>query len=165
AGCSVGCNSCDTDYKLRRRISVHAIADTVDRLMVPGHEMVWITGGEPTDHEIDPLIETLKQRGHVVCVATAGRKPIKHVPWISVSPHDYQTEQLTGAEIKLVPGHNGFDPEKWLSRFSVDGFAHRYIQPMSVDGVETGLEYCFEFLNRYPDFVLSRQDHIHWGKR
>jgi organic radical activating enzyme len=39
-------------------------------------EWVWLTGGEPTDHDIEPLCRALKTEGYKVALATAGMKLI-----------------------------------------------------------------------------------------
>ena len=43
----------------------------------------------------------------VIALATSGcRRFIPPVDWLSVSPHDYETQQLYGHEVKLVDGLN-----------------------------------------------------------
>ena len=107
AGCSVGCPGCDTDYSVHERLSVVEIGEMVDAV-TPGasrDRWVWITGGEPTDHDLAPLIAELRRRRYSIALATSGRRRfIPPVDWLSVSPHDVDTLQLYGSEVKLVHG-------------------------------------------------------------
>jgi 7-carboxy-7-deazaguanine synthase len=54
AGCSVGCAQCDTDYRVSRRLTCEEIVEEVRAVVPPAFvwPWVWITGGEPTDHDL-----------------------------------------------------------------------------------------------------------------
>jgi organic radical activating enzyme len=173
AGCSVGCAQCDTNYAVSARLQAEAIAESAD-LATPRSvkdRWAWITGGEPTDHNLKPLIAALRHFRFSIAVATAGHKRlIEPVEWLSVSPHDpEQTVQMYGNEIKLVDGLHGLSLDGWIARHpdSATDFFYRYVQPMSVNGVEDreSLWRCKLFLDRHPNWALSRQDHLVWGVR
>jgi organic radical activating enzyme len=90
AGCSVGCAQCDTDYRVDSRATAEEIVDRVTEVQPKGDRdgWVWITGGEPTDHNLRPLLSALKARGFSTAVVTSGvRRLIEPVDWLSVSPH------------------------------------------------------------------------------
>lgn len=170
AGCSVGCAQCDTDYSVSVRLEAEAIADSANALTPQSvkDRWAWITGGEPTDHDLKPLIAALRSHGFSVAVAISGHKRlIPPVEWLSVSPHNsdliYQTY---GNEIKLVDGLNGLDMNEWIQRYPDDktDFFYRYVQPMSIRGIEQkdSLWRCKLFLERHPNWALSRQDHNIW---
>lgn len=169
AGCSVGCPGCDTNYKVTTRATTDEI---VMQLVTVTPESsrdrwVWITGGEPTDHELGPLLSALRRAGYSIALATSGvRRFIPPVDWLSVSPHDLNTRQLYGSEVKLVMGLNGLDPNEWLAEHpdAETDFMYRYVQPLSVDGIETNLAECLEFIDANPNWSLSRQDHVYWNK-
>lgn len=169
AGCSVGCAECDTDYSVDSRASAAEIADRVDAATPSTlrDRWVWVTGGEPLDHNLVPLYAELRKRRFSIALATSGTKRAIHaVEWLSVSPHDLNTVQLYGNEVKLVVGLNGLDPYAWQAKFpdSQTDFMYRYVQPVWRDGAEDpeALKTCLEFLRANPNWSLSRQDHKHW---
>lgn len=172
AGCSVGCPQCDTNYQKGRKLSVEEIVQAVREVTPAGDRdgWVWVTGGEPTDHDLRPLLSGLKRAGYSTAVATSGvARLIPPVDWLSVSPHSIEAgrfHQRYGNEVKLVDGLNGLDIDAWISRWDdqID-FMYRYVQPLSVDGREdpTSLARCLAVLRHRPRWALSRQDHHHWG--
>ena len=177
AGCSVGCPGCDTDYSVERRETAERIVEEVEIVSPKGSRdrWVWITGGEPTDHDLGPLIDGLKDARFSVALATSGiRRFIPPVDWLSISPHDLNTQQLYGQEVKLVDGLKGLDIDAWVEKFpdSETDFMYRYAQPKSIFNAETGrweedpesLERCKKFaLKMGPNWGLSRQNHYAWG--
>lgn len=171
AGCSVGCPECDTDYSVDSRATASVIAQRCNETVPPGvrDRWLWLTGGEPTDHQLRPLLGALRQHRFSIAVATAGHKRmIEPVEWLSVSPHDpSKWVQLYGNEVKLVHGLNGFgidDFRKAVPDEELD-FMYKYVQPLSIGGVEdaNSLKECLQFLKHNPNWSLSRQDHVYWG--
>lgn len=173
AGCSVGCSQCDTDYKVDSRAAASEIVDRVTEVQPKGDRdaWVWITGGEPTDHDLRPLLAELKARGFSTALATSGvRRMIPPVDWLSVSPHSTdpaEFQQRYGQEIKLIDGLNGLSLDEWFAAWpdSQTDFMYRYVQPISAGGVEdpVSLARCMAFLKHHPRWALSRQDHRAWG--
>ena len=169
AGCSVGCPECDTDYKAREILSAEEIADRAaaitPKMIDP---WAWITGGEPTDHDLRPLLSALKERRFSTAVATSGQKRvIPPVDWISVSPHRTDFLQRYGNEVKVVPGLNGLTLDAWEKALGTTSFLYRYVQPIWRNGQEDpeSLQQCLAFMKSHPDWALSRQDHKHWDVR
>jgi organic radical activating enzyme len=163
-----------------RKLSPEQIASEVDKAMPGGlrERWVWITGGEPYDRDLHELLRWFRIHNFSIAVATSGvHRAIEPVDWLSVSPHDYELVQRFGAEIKLVEGLNGMDLELWLAENPDDtlDFFMRYVQPMSEaipdhrnpDGTfyEDVASYasCMKFLERHPNWSLSRQDHHRWN--
>ena len=171
AGCSVGCPGCDTDYRKKEMATPEEIAQRADAVTPPNarDRWVWITGGEPTDHDLVPLIRALRAKRFSIAVATSGhRRVIPPVDWLSVSPHDpSKWMQTYGSEVKIVPGLNGFAIEDFLRAHPDDqtDFMYRYVQPLSIEKAEDAesLRTCLEFVRANPNWALSRQDHHHWG--
>jgi 7-carboxy-7-deazaguanine synthase len=165
AGCSIGCAMCDTDYSVRERLSLHEVVERVAAITPDGlrERWVWITGGEPTDHDYEPLARALKQAGYFVAMATAGTKPVTFpFDWLSVSPHDPSTwVQKYGHELKIVPhlGNVAFD----LSPFDDGDFMFRYLQPVEVGGQMMNLAECVAVLKINPRWALSIQIHKQAG--
>lgn len=170
AGCSVGCVECDTDYGVEERVDLVTLARRVMDITPKGtrDSWAWITGGEPTDHDLRPLIRALRGHGYSTALATSGvRRFIPPVDWLSVSPHGNHLQQRYGSEIKIVDGLGGLDLESWHEANPDDSndFMYRYVQPITIGGVESksSLERCLAFLKTRPNWSLSRQDHRHWS--
>jgi organic radical activating enzyme len=170
AGCSVACPGCDTDYKKVSEASANDIAQRCVEVTpkTSRDRWAWITGGEPTDQDLRPLITALRKRRFSVAVASSGhRRLIPPVDWLSISPHDpAKWIQTYGNEVKIVPGLNGFTIADFLTAHPDDAtdFLYRYVQPLAVEGCEirASLMDCLEFLKDHPNWALSRQDHQHW---
>ena len=171
AGCSVGCGNCDTDYTLEFRHEAGTLAWLADQQVsrLVKDRWAWITGGEPADFALAPLIHALHEKRFSVAVATSGHKRlIPPVEWLSVSPHAVpEFKQTYGNEIKLVDGLNGLDLDEFIRAYpdETTDFFYRYVQPLSVNGVEMpdSLARCKQFLMHNPNWALSRQDHHVWG--
>jgi 7-carboxy-7-deazaguanine synthase len=174
AGCSVGCALCDTDYTVRERLTGPDIVARLREVCPPGDRdaWVWVTGGEPADHDLRGLTSILKGAGFSVAVASSGSaRVIPPVDWLSISPHSADPGhflQRYGNEVKLIDGLHGLDLDRWLAEWPDErtDFLYRYVQPLSVDGREdqASLARCLAFLRRHPRWALSRQDHVYWGQ-
>lgn len=160
AGCSVGCPLCDTDYRVTSRATAAEISAGV-ALITPPKTWVWITGGEPTDHDLGPLLTALG--GFRVALATSGIRPVAHRPdWLSVSPHDPgRWAQRSGDELKIIPGLNGFGLADFASPISGAKFAHRYAFPCW--GLADSVAECAAWVEGNPGWRLGVQAHKHWG--
>lgn len=161
-GCSVGCAECDTDYTVRRRVSAKEIADRA--IEFGPCEWVWITGGEPTDHDLAPLAIELTDRGFRVAIATAGvrRVPGAWYDFLAVSPHEKPDRLMakSGHQINLVHGLNGLRLADWMD-FDDSGFTHRYVTPC-YDHAEALAE-CEAFVAARPGWKLGVQQQKVWG--
>lgn len=167
-GCSVGCKQCDTDYRVYRRATVVEIVAEVDALrkQSPAAEWIWVTGGEPADHEgLWILLDCLKTVGRVA-LATSGHKTIPllyhQAAFLSVSPHGKPADLIyrQGSQINLVPGLNGLQLADWVD-FDASGFAHRYVTPC--DGRLLPVQECRDFVARNKGWKLGVQAHKSWG--
>jgi organic radical activating enzyme len=138
AGCSVGCPHCDTDYRKQETATAEEIAARADDITPKNarDRWVWVTGGEPTDHNLIALIGALRRRRFSIAVASSGhRRMIPPVDWLSISPHDpSKWVQTYGNEVKIVPGLNGFSIEDFRAAHPDDqtDFMYRYVQPLSI---------------------------------
>lgn len=175
AGCSVGCHECDTDYSVHERLEIGEILQRLAEVLRPHTSRVWITGGEPTDHDLAPLVGAIQVKlGLSVCIATAG---VRHVPiagvWWSISPHSAASWKFRGGnEIKLVPGLNGLRLADMAPVF--DGLAgetpyclHRYVQPLwdasTGQANRESLQECLEWVHSRPGWRISFQGHKQGG--
>ena len=174
AGCSVGCPECDTDY----RVGVRLTAEDIVRRCVEeaGHaKWVWVTGGEPTDHDLVPLVTELRKYGFRPALATSGVKEVTRgftfgeVPgfeFVSVSPHrvDESWVLRRGEQLNFVPGLNGL---AWDAMDGVDvsGFAQKYITPLWSHGAGSMQQVrdCVDWLDAHPGWKLGVQAHKFWS--
>lgn len=172
AGCSVGCPECDTDYRVAERLPLSALLDRVHRITWGAVEWAWVTGGEPTDHDLGPLFLGLRGLGLRVALATAGTRPVScglvagGPDFLSVSPHDASKwVQRRGDQLNLVPGLNGLslrDPAVLDALQSCERvFSHRYVTPACGDA--KSLEECQWWVRCRRGWKLGVQAHKGWG--
>lgn len=162
AGCSIGCKQCDTIYSVKRRATAREIGMEVAAL---GTEWTWVTGGEPADYELWPLLEALRLCGRIA-LATSGYRGLRAggrlVDFLSVSPHGKPAELVlnSGNQLNLVPGLNGLRLEDWET-FDAGKFDRCYVTPC--DGRVHAVEECREWVDRHPGWRLGIQAHKTWG--
>jgi 7-carboxy-7-deazaguanine synthase len=176
AGCSENCPDCDTDYRLDSRATASVLAQRAVNVATPGCSWAWVTGGEPTIHDLKPLYAALRTVGFKIALATAGVKPVGPLGWVeggpdfvSVSPHrlDDSWVQRSGDHVNVVPGLNGLTlthldavPPAWFERFS-----RRYVTPLRYGpaGVLSNLQECKDWVMAHSGWSLGIQAHHHWG--
>lgn len=171
AGCSVGCEFCDTDYAKKEMATPEEIAARADEATPKNaaRRWLWLTGGEPTDHDLTALITALRTRRFSIALASSGHRQVTaEVDWLSISPHDpAKWIQTRGQEVKIVPDLNGFAIEDFRRAHpdAETDFDYRFVQPLSLGKSEdpASLRACLEFVRGNPDWSLSRQDHHYWG--
>lgn len=171
AGCSVGCPACDTDYSVSRRVTLPELLDLVSQHLYGATKWAWITGGEPTDHNINPLVDGLRAMGLQIAVATAGVRAVRlglshgGVDFLSVSPHRIDDSWVLrrGDQLNIVPGLNGLELSD-LDGVDVSGFSHRFVTSMAdADGKPANLKECLSFVMTRSGWRLGIQAHKIWG--
>lgn len=178
AGCSVAkCHirsECDeAPWKVKESLDVGQI---VARIGSP--RIVCLTGGEPTDQEILPLIAALQDAGHRVHLETSGVRSVEGWPldWLTVSPKVLAggaLKQRMGHALKIVVRPEWSPIEAWdivTSIHADTNFFHRYLQPMSgPDGAPINLPQVISMLtdetshNANGQWALSVQAHRFWS--
>jgi organic radical activating enzyme len=174
AGCSVGCEGCDTDYSVASRATPGELLDAVSRHYYGAARWLWLTGGEPTDHDLGPLLAGLRSRfpGLKLALATAGVRPVK-LGWgcggwdfVSVSPHD-PLRWAPGhcSQVNLVPGLGGLslaDPAL-LDILGGDQLVadYKYVTPKY--GCAESMAACRAWVESRPGWRLGAQAHKAWG--
>lgn len=100
AGCNLSCAWCDTDYSLKEVLTIEEIISRVQ------DDFVILTGGEPTEQNIYPLVEELQRNGFGVGIESNGTNKIEQViDWISVAPKTIKVNHealMVADEIKIV---------------------------------------------------------------
>lgn len=175
AGCSVGCPECDTDYTVAERVPVREIVRRVSA-EANGARWVWLTGGEPTIHDLTPLVESLRRYGFRLALATAGVREVRRgfgvtvrpggFDFVSVSPHriDATWVQRRGSQLNVVPGLNGLALAD-LEGVDVSGFDERFVTPCwyAPTGRAEQVRECVDWVRRHPEWRLGIQSHKAWG--
>lgn len=163
AGCSVRkCHirrECDTDW--RHGVSM-TLSDIVGRIHELPGKVVSITGGEPTDHELTPLLNALE--GYEIHLESSGIRATPSVKWLTVSPKTFDYQQRTGDVLKVV-----VRPEwGWteLERLSLDTFfSFYYLQPLTLSGCPANLDQVLRLVRERPQWSISMQAHRLWRVR
>lgn len=88
AECNLACPWCDTDFSKSKLMSVAEILEVMGK---DAPELVVITGGEPTLHDLTELLQMLQYQGCFVAIETNGTNPVKEkygdlVDWVTCSP-------------------------------------------------------------------------------
>jgi organic radical activating enzyme len=175
AGCSVlGCSiraECDeAPWKAQWSMRTLDIVDRVKTIRASG--IVCITGGEPTDHDLIPLVCALHESGYRVHIETSGVRPVMGIPieWLTVSPKSGDYRQRVGHTLKIVVRPEWKDP--WCVIKSLDtgaDFFHRYLQPLTVNGAPVNLQQVKDLLDDMHNgggrWFLSTQAHRTWGMK
>jgi 7-carboxy-7-deazaguanine synthase len=169
AGCSViECSirgECDEyPWKSSGSMALADILAAVYRLAPAG--IVCLTGGEPTDHDLVPLVAELRDAGYAVHIETSGERSIAGIPfdWITVSPKSLDYKQRIGHTLKLV-----VRPEwEWPQVVAFDNgtqFFHRYLQPLTVGSAVLNLKHVTDMLLEFGGdrWALSTQAHKVWS--
>jgi 7-carboxy-7-deazaguanine synthase len=170
AGCHIGGKSaicrfadgrefaCDTDYKARRSATASDLAREAR------FHHVCITGGEPLDHDIVPLLQALKQAGKFVHIETSGAiEAPEGIDWITVSPkHGCLDSMLRRAnQVKLLVDER-FDPVQWRARLESAGSqALVYVQPINEKTTlhDANLVRAFDLTQTNSDWRVTVQLH------
>lgn len=180
AGCSVTeCmirDRCDEKpWPARLRLRASDIVDTV-RGKSPSRDsgIVCLTGGEPTDHELLPVVSELRDIGYRVHIETSGVRSIEGIPfdWITVSPKVPGYRQRQGHTLKIVVLPEwGAPADAWghvAGLADCTDFFHRYLQPITGPAGPLNLPTVMEMLtggyrNSGARWALSMQAHKAWG--
>ncbi|MBC8103772.1 MAG: 7-carboxy-7-deazaguanine synthase QueE [Cytophagales bacterium] len=93
AGCSLACSFCDTDFRVRREMTVDEI---VDEVIGYGCPWVCLTGGEPTLFDLQPLCDRLHAHSFFLQIETNGQhpRPSWRLDHITVSPKESEGGHL-----------------------------------------------------------------------
>jgi 7-carboxy-7-deazaguanine synthase len=165
-GCSIRAECDEAPWKATRTATAEQLAYEAFQLNPSG--IVVITGGEPTDHDLIPLVDRLKAYCLRVHLETSGMRSIDGAPfdWITVSPKSCKYVQRVGHTLKLVvrPEWNFHDVVAYENGAT---FFHRYLQPLTLPDGSTNIAQVLAMV-RAPEnaggrWALSTQAHKTWG--
>ena len=160
AGCTMGCDFCDTKYAFAPGQQMNSLQILVELAKYPCKTVV-ITGGEPTEQDLPALINILKSAGHIVHIETNGAHDcdISKADFVCVSPKKtVAKEMLPKADvIKLVigPKTDLKDVEKYY--IYENEKTTLYFQPL--DNKEENIALCVKLAKNHPSARLSVQLH------
>jgi organic radical activating enzyme len=164
AGCTLACSFCDTDFRVRRAMTV---AEVADETLTYGCPWVCLTGGEPTMYDLQPLCDRLHDAGLRLQVETNGQhpRPDWRLDHITVSPKETEGGRLhpwyleNATEFKYVVDTKA-DIARALANPAADrpGGPALYVQPNALN--PDAVRLCIEAVKAHPDRLrLSLQTH------
>lgn len=163
AGCDVGCPWCDT--KESWSVDAHPIvtlSELVGAAAAAGCGLAVVTGGEPTMHRLDSLVDGLHAAGMLVHLETSGAYPITGAfDWVTLSPKKYKPpvdeNYARTDELKVVVAHRSDFAwgEKHLARCPEQVEAS--FQPEW--GSPTMLPLIVQYVKEHPRWRISVQTH------
>ncbi len=158
AGCNLSCDFCDTDYSLKRVMSLADVVAAV-RDASPTCPMVVLTGGEPfAQAESLALVDALRRDGRRVHIESNGTiaAPLPADVWLCVSPKERVDARMAARanEAKLIVDDRV--PEEHLSLFP--HLSTVLLQPEG--NKERNVRIAMEYAQAHPErFRLSLQTH------
>lgn len=160
AGCSMGCDFCDTKYAFAGGTSMNGLQILVELAKYPCKTVV-VTGGEPAEQDLPALISVLKSAGHVVHIETNGAHDcdVSQVDFVCVSPKKTVNEKMLPKAdvIKLVISQKTDlkDVEKYYPYENEK--TTLYLQPQ--DNLQENIDKCLQLVKQHPSARLSVQLH------
>jgi len=163
-GCDVGCVWCDVkeSWEEERHPFLDVTGIAALTAAAPA-EIVVVTGGEPTLHNLAPLTNALRQAGKRTHIETAATSPISGTwDWITISPKKFKAplpQNLPLAnELKVIVFHKS--DFQWAEQFAeqVNPDCKLYLQP-EWGKREQMLPLIIEYIREHPRWQLSLQTH------
>ena len=156
SGCYLSCKFCDTDHEKYSSLNEIAIFAQIR------HTHVCITGGEPTEQDLTPLLDLLK--GHIPHLETNGMNPLPYLEvWITVSPKQIglHPDVYDADEIKFLCGKELPDWEKIIQNIQplLSSNTELYIMPIYGLYLEENVRLAIEYAMKHPKFRLTVQQH------
>lgn len=167
-GCDVGCVWCDVkdswDVSAHPMLSLESILEKVAK---SPSNIVVITGGEPTMHNLEPLCAGIKKLGKRTHIETAATNPLTgDFDWVCVSPKKFKaalpSEIQKADELKVII-FNKSDFE-WAKEFEAQTKSDcaLTVQP-EWSKQDKLMPQIIEFVENHPNWRLSLQTHKYLG--
>jgi organic radical activating enzyme len=160
AGCSMGCEFCDTKYAFSQGDTMNSLEILVALAQYPCKTIV-ITGGEPTEQNLPALIATLKSAGHTVHIETNGAQDcdVSRADFVCVSPKKYvDKEMLKKADVIKLIVNQKTDLDDLQKYYAYENEKTQiYLQPES--NKKENINLCVKLIKQHPSARLSVQLH------
>ena len=160
AGCTMGCEFCDTKYAFAPGQPMNGLQILVELAKYPCKAVV-VTGGEPTEQDLPALINVLKSAGHTVHIETncARDCDLSKADLVCVAPKKNVSEKMLQKAdvIKLVigPDTDLKEIEKYYPYENEK--TTLYFQPL--DNLQENIALCVKLAKQHPSARLSVQLH------
>lgn len=163
-GCDVGCVWCDVKESWPMENHPHvAVEQLVHHAEASGAEIVVITGGEPTMHDLEPLTTALQAAGLRTHIETSGTNDLTGSwHWVCFSPKKFKPPvegvYSRASELKVVVfnKHDFQWAEKHAEKVGPD--CQLYLQP-EWDKRHDMMPLIVEYCKRNPRWGISLQTH------
>lgn len=160
AGCSMGCDFCDTKYALSGGTEMNSLQVLVGLAAHPCKTVV-VTGGEPAEQDLPALIAVLKSAGYTVHVETNGAVDcdVSRADFVCVSPKKHVAQAMLQkadviklviqphTDLKEIETYYAYENEK----------TQLYFQPES--NKQENIDLCVQLVKNHPSARLSVQLH------
>lgn len=160
AGCTMGCPWCDTKYaqQVNYTLTPKEILDLIKQY--PAKTVV-LTGGEPTEQNITPLLEALHDEDFQIHIETNGANDIDTslIYCTTVSPKKNVNENMLKKAdvIKLVVDGKITEQEILDYKKYINNKTSLYLQPEG--NKQENIELCVKLIKANPCVKLSLQMH------
>jgi organic radical activating enzyme len=172
SGCNLNCDFCDTPH---RDHSKKSIKDLVELAQCHPSKRVVITGGEPTLHNLEPLIDALWSKGfscHLETNMTTWTDSITKFTWTAGCPKSMMIDFTLIPymnEIKILAGLPDWKALAKGIEFLARPDTNLYIMPLAKswqegdrtqnDLIQENIEEAIQFCKENPRFGLCMQFH------
>jgi 7-carboxy-7-deazaguanine synthase len=156
---------CDTNFQTAKAMSIMELIEEIP----DGVERVCLTGGEPLDRDLNPLLDELQDRDIKIHLETSGTKLLtrsREIDWVAVAPKkDALWKMLDEAdEIKLLVDEKfevGILPMVIINHPLV------WLQPVNYEWEINfeNVKRCLKLIEQNPEWRLSTQMHKIWKVR
>ncbi|MBR3603250.1 MAG: 7-carboxy-7-deazaguanine synthase QueE [Elusimicrobiaceae bacterium] len=160
AGCSMGCDFCDTKYAFAQG-EMLSIAQIVQQMSQHPCRNAIITGGEPTEQDFAALAVALKKEGWTVHMESNGAQvaDVSAIDFLVISPKKYVSQEMLkkAHAIKIVVGQQS-DLQDLKSYFQYANERTAVcLQPES--NLQENIDLCVKLIKQNPFLRLSLQMH------
>lgn len=132
AGCNLTCSWCDTQHDPYTEYSITTLMETISQWNC---KSVIITGGEPSIHNLTPLLKTLKGEGYWIAIESNATKSLSefepYLDFIALSPKGV-IKQTKADEIRVVNDKQSV--QKLLLIEKAIKANYYFISPLEVNG-------------------------------
>ena len=160
AGCSMHCPWCDTKYAQKTNFNLTA-AQILKKIAVYPYKTVVLTGGEPTEQNLTPLLKLLKKHKYQIHLETNGANLIdtKLIDFCTLSPKAYvNAKMLKKADaVKYITDTKTTLREIESLQEVLSKKTLFYLQPKN--NSKENIKQCLKLIKQKPNLRLSVQLH------
>jgi len=163
-GCDVGCVWCDVKESWdESKHPSKAISEIMNDISSYPTDFVVITGGEPSLHNLVPLVRALKDEKKYIAIETSGTNPLpRGIDWVCLSPKKFkkpiEDAYKCANELKVVICHPS--DLNWAKEHAkkLNKDVELYLQP-EWSRSDKRMNNIIDFINENPEWKLSLQTH------